>query len=93
LNPNQYKFLSSYNLGFADYFKKNAIVVPNCWTVIDDFLQFHWVLGLKQKRNMSMTLGVLVSHIDRPLSKMMQQIWSDNCGEYISSDFKHYFLM
>jgi transposase InsO family protein len=63
-----------------------------CSTVIDNFSHFSKVFFLKQKSDTSITLHTLFNHVERQFSKKINQICSNNGGEYISNEFKDIFL-
>jgi hypothetical protein len=61
-------------------------------TVIDDLSHVSWVFFLKRKSDSSITLRVFFNHIERQFGQKIKQIHLDNGGEYISNEFKGFFL-
>jgi transposase InsO family protein len=61
-------------------------------TIIDDFSHFSWVFFLKQKSGTSITLCESFKYVETQFSKKIVRIGSDNGGEYISNEFKDFFL-
>jgi hypothetical protein len=61
-------------------------------TIIEDFSRFSWVFVWKQKSDTSITLRTLFNHGERQFGKQINQIRSDNGGEYISNELKDFFL-